>query len=86
VRLTVKDNGSGFSAECLESVFDPAVTVRPAVPAARELAGRLGGFARVESVEGIGTAVHLYFCRADPSAKSTRQLREEVPSTRAAAA
>jgi signal transduction histidine kinase len=86
VRLTVKDNGSGFSAECLESIFDPAVSVRPAVAAARELARRSGGFARAESVEGIGTAVHLYFCRADPSAESTRQLREEVPSTRAAAA
>src|SRR5438045_333337 len=58
VRLTVKDNGSGLSAECLDKIFDPAVTVRPAVAAARELARRLGGFAQVESAEGAGTAVH----------------------------
>ena len=86
VRLTVKDNGSGFSAEYLESIFDPAVTVRPAVAAAHELVRRLGGFARVESVEGIGTAVHLYFRRADPSGESAQRSPEEATSTRAAAA
>ena len=86
VRLTVKDNGSGFSAESLESIFDPAVTVRPAVAGARVLARRLGGFARVESVEGIGTAVHLHFRRADPSGEVRQQSQEEVSPTRAAAA
>jgi len=86
VRLTVKDNGSGFSAESLESIFDPAVTLRPAVAGARVLACRLGGFARVESVEGIGTAVHLYFRRADPSGGIRQQSQEEVSPTRAAAA
>jgi ABC-type nitrate/sulfonate/bicarbonate transport system substrate-binding protein len=85
VRLTVKDNGSGFSAESLESIFDPAVTVRPAVARARVLACRLGGFARVESVEGIGTAVHIYFRRADPN-EVRQQSQEEVSPTRAAAA
>jgi signal transduction histidine kinase len=86
VRVTVKDNGSGISAECLESIFIPAVTVRPTVAAARELACRLGGFACIESVEGIGTAVHLYFPRADPSGESPRRSREAVKSTREAAA
>jgi ABC-type nitrate/sulfonate/bicarbonate transport system substrate-binding protein len=86
VRLTVKDNGSGFSAERLKSILDPTVTVRPAVVAAHELARRLGGFVRVESVEGIGTAVHLYFRRADPSGESNRQPHEEASPTRAAAA
>jgi signal transduction histidine kinase len=86
VRLTVKDNGSGLSAEQLDGILDPEKTVRPAVAAAHELALRFGGFARAESVEGIGTAVHLYFRRADPSGESAEQLREDVPSTRAAAA
>jgi ABC-type nitrate/sulfonate/bicarbonate transport system substrate-binding protein len=87
VRLTVKDNGSGLSAECLERIFDPAVTVRPAVAAARELALRLGGFARVESVEGIGTAVHLYFRRASLTAeKSDQQPPEGDEKPQAAAA
>jgi ABC-type nitrate/sulfonate/bicarbonate transport system substrate-binding protein len=86
VRLTVKDDGSGLSAEQLDGILDPEKTVRPAVAAAHELALRFGGFARAESVEGIGTAVHLYFRRADPSGESAEQLREDVPSTTAAAA
>jgi ABC-type nitrate/sulfonate/bicarbonate transport system substrate-binding protein len=86
VRLTVKDNGSGFSAESLENIFDPAVTVRPEVAGARVLACRHGGFACVESVEGIGTAVHLYFRRADPGGEIRQQSQEEVSPTRAAAA
>ena len=64
VRLTIKDNGSGLSAECLDHIFDPAMTARSAVVTAAEAARRLGGFIRVESAEGIGTAVHLYFRRA----------------------
>jgi ABC-type nitrate/sulfonate/bicarbonate transport system substrate-binding protein/signal transduction histidine kinase len=64
VRLTVKDDGPGLIQERLDRIFDPAQTARPAVAAASELTRRLGGFARVESAEGIGTAVHLYFRRA----------------------
>jgi ABC-type nitrate/sulfonate/bicarbonate transport system substrate-binding protein len=87
VRLTVKDNGSGFSAEHLKSIFDPTVTVRPAVAAARELLLRFGGFARVESVQGIGTAVHLYFRRASLAAnKSAQQPPERDEKPQAAAA
>src|SRR5262249_57425840 len=64
VRLTVRDNGAGLSPERLDRLFEPAMTARPAVVAAAELTRRFGGFARVESAEGIGTAVHLYFRRA----------------------
>jgi signal transduction histidine kinase len=73
VRLSVKDNGAGLSPERLDQIFDPAATGRPAVAAAGELTRRLGGFARVESVEGIGTAVHLYFRRAGAAAGEGQQ-------------
>jgi hypothetical protein len=86
VRLTVKDNGSGLSGEHVDGIFDRETTVKPAIAAARELTRRLGGFARVESAEGIGTAVHLYFRRADPSAEGGPKSREEAASTTAAAA
>jgi ABC-type nitrate/sulfonate/bicarbonate transport system substrate-binding protein len=86
VRLTVKDNGSGLSAERLDDIFDPAVTVRPAVAAARELALLFDGFARVESADGIGTAVHLYFRRADPGGESSSRSEPETTPARAAAA
>lgn len=84
VRLTVRDNGPGLSPECLDVIFDPAATARPAVVAAEELTRRLGGFARVESAEGIGTAVHLYFRRAVASGESAQQSSEDDPQAEAA--
>jgi signal transduction histidine kinase len=86
VRLTVKDSGTGLSAERLDGISDPETTVRPAVAAAQELTRRLGGFTRVESLEGVGTAVHLYFCRAYPSADNARQSQDEALPARAEAA
>jgi ABC-type nitrate/sulfonate/bicarbonate transport system substrate-binding protein len=70
VRVTVKDSGCGLSAERLEHIFYPETTVRPAVAAAWQLTHRLGGFAAVESAEGVGTAVHLYFRRAVENGES----------------
>jgi signal transduction histidine kinase len=88
VRLTIKDNGPGLSPERLERLFDAAVTARPAVTAAGELTRRFGGFTRVESAEGIGTAVHLYFRRATAAGR-VAQLQlpaKEDPQAKAAAA
>jgi signal transduction histidine kinase len=64
LRLTVKDGGRGLSSAGLERVFYPKATARPAAAAAWQLTRRLGGFAAVESAEGVGTAVHLYFRRS----------------------
>ncbi len=86
VRLTIKDNGPGLSPERLARIFDPAATPRSAVVAAAELTRRLGGFARVESGEGIGTAVHLYFRRAIAAGGVAQQSAEEDPQAKAAAA
>jgi ABC-type nitrate/sulfonate/bicarbonate transport system substrate-binding protein len=63
VRVTVRDGGPGLSDEALEQILDPALTTRPGAAAAAETMRRLGGFIRVESAEGVGTAVHLYFPR-----------------------
>jgi hypothetical protein len=64
VRVTVRDNGPGLSDDALDRIFDRALTRRPAAAIAAEAMRALGGFARVESAVGIGTAVHLYFPRA----------------------
>jgi ABC-type nitrate/sulfonate/bicarbonate transport system substrate-binding protein len=64
VRMTVRDSGRGLSPAGLERVFYPKGTARPAAAAAWQLTRRLGGFAAVESAEGVGTAVHLYFRRS----------------------
>src|SRR5216683_5850199 len=63
-RITVRDNGPGLPDEALERIFDRTQTARPSAAAAAETMRDLGGFARVESAEGIGTAIHLYFPRA----------------------
>jgi ABC-type nitrate/sulfonate/bicarbonate transport system substrate-binding protein len=68
VRLTVRDSGPGLSEEALDRIFDPASTARPSAAAAALSLHAFGGFARVESAEGIGTAVHLYFPRASDAA------------------
>ena len=78
VRVTVRDNGPGLSDEALDRVFDAAATVRPSAALAAETMRRLAGFARVESAEGVGTAVHLYFPRIVGNA--------EAPAKPAAAA
>jgi len=86
VRLTIKDNGPGLSRERLDRILDPTATARPAVAAAGELSRRVGGFARVESAEGIGTAVHLYFRRAAITAGETAQRPPDDRQTKVAAA
>jgi len=85
VRLTVRDNGPGLSAERLDRIYDRAATTRPAVAAAADLARRFGGFARVESAEGIGTAVHLYFRRAVPAEVGVQRSPEDDEGAKAAA-
>jgi len=86
VRLTVRDNGPGLSAERLERIYERAATARPAVAAAADVVRRLGGFARVESAEGIGTAVHLYFRRATAVDVGVRRSSEDDEAAKAAAA
>jgi ABC-type nitrate/sulfonate/bicarbonate transport system substrate-binding protein len=84
MRATVKDSGAGLSPERLERIFYPETTARPAVAAAWRSAHRLGGFAAVESVEGVGTAVHLYFRRASEAARPIDQSGAEYMQAQAA--
>lgn len=65
VRLTVRDSGRGLSEDALDQVFDPELTRRAAAARAAEAMRQLGGFIRVESAEGVGTAVHIYFPRLE---------------------
>jgi ABC-type nitrate/sulfonate/bicarbonate transport system substrate-binding protein len=62
-RITVRDSGPALSEAEFVRVFEPEASSRPTIAAAAAAVERLGGFIRVESAEGIGTAVHLYFAR-----------------------
>ena len=69
-RITVRDSGPGLSDDAFEHILDPESTSRPAIARAAAVMERLGGFVRVESAEGIGTAVHLYFARVGDEAEA----------------
>jgi signal transduction histidine kinase len=69
VRVTVRDNGPGLSEEALDRIFEPGASARPSVAIADPIMRSLGGYARVESAEGVGTAVHLYFARETAPAR-----------------
>ena len=81
-RLTIRDNGPGFSEEALARILDPAATARPSAATGAEAVRALGGFLRVESAEGVGTAVHLYF----PRVIEEKQAQAAEPEEPAAAA
>lgn len=72
-RITVRDSGSALTDAEFEHILDPDATSRPAVARAAAVMERLGGFVRVESAEGVGTAIHLYFARVGDEA-------EEIPT------
>ena len=73
VRVTVRDSGPGLSDEALDQVLDPALTKRPSAATAAAALRRIGGFVRVESAEGIGTAVHLYVPRIAAAGVATAE-------------
>jgi signal transduction histidine kinase len=62
-RITVRDSGPGLDDGEFAKILNLTDTSRPAVARAVAVMERLGGFVRVESAEGVGTAVHLYFAR-----------------------
>ena len=67
-RITVRDNGPALSEDEFARIFEPDISARPAIAAAAAAVERIGGFTRVETAEGVGTAVHLYFARVTEAA------------------
>jgi signal transduction histidine kinase len=78
-RITVRDNGRALSEAEFIEVFDPSASARPAIAAAAAEVERIGGFIRVETAEGVGTAVHLYFARIAPA--TVQRLAAAPPPT-----
>jgi signal transduction histidine kinase len=78
-RITVRDSGPGFSETQLERIFDPTATARAAIAAAWPAMNKLGGYVRVESAEGVGTAVHLYFAREEQEKPAAAAEEDPAP-------
>ena len=83
-RITVRDNGPALTATEFGEIFDWARSTRPAIATAADTMGRIGGFVRVETAEGIGTAVHLYFPRFTEPGSASADV--EATAVRAAMA
>jgi CheY-like chemotaxis protein len=73
VMLTVSDTGHGMSPEVLKHVMEPFFTTKePGKGTGLGLATvhtsvrQSGGFVAIDSSEGEGTSVHLYFPKAEP--------------------
>ena len=73
VMLTISDTGHGMSPEVLERAMEPFFTTKdPGKSTGLGLATvhgtvrQSGGFVAIESTEGEGTSVHLYFPKAEP--------------------
>jgi PAS domain S-box-containing protein len=89
VRLSICDTGTGIAADMLEKVFEPFFTTKEVgkgtglgLSQVYGFARQSGGMATVESQPGRGTAVSLYFPRAQ---KADEGMSAHVTKTAAAA-
>ncbi len=81
VTLAISDNGSGISPETMGSMFEPFQTTKAdgtglGMLIVRRILREHGGELEVESEEGAGTTVTLYFPRTD---KRVRMLEDRPP-------
>ena len=73
VMLTVSDTGHGMSPEVLKHAMEPFFTTKDpgkgtglGLATIHSTVRQSGGFVAIDSTEGEGTSVHLYFPKAEP--------------------
>ena len=73
VMLTVSDTGNGMSPAVLKSAMEPFFTTKDpgqgtglGLATVHSAVRQSGGFVAIDSTEGEGTSVHLYFPKAEP--------------------
>ncbi|WP_447613109.1 ATP-binding protein [Comamonas sp. C24C] len=80
VMVSVADNGMGMSEEIKARIFDMFFTTKPegkgaglGLPMVKNFMDHVQGLIEVESTQGLGTIVSLYFPRAQPAAAQVPQ-------------
>ena len=73
VMLTVSDTGHGMSPEVLKHAMEPFFTTKDpgkgtglGLATVHSTVRQSGGFVAIDSAEGEGTSIHLYFPKAEP--------------------
>jgi signal transduction histidine kinase len=77
IRLTVSDTGQGMTPEVLKRAMEPFFTTKEqgtglGLATVYGTLQHSGGFVAIQSAVGRGTAVHLYFPKADRGLSSSR--------------
>jgi signal transduction histidine kinase/ActR/RegA family two-component response regulator len=90
-RLTVRDTGRGIAAELLPRIFDPFFTTKTASPGSglglavvQGIVRRHAGAITVESTQGSGTTVRVYWPALAPDVAAPRPSLPPVPAAPAA--
>jgi two-component system cell cycle sensor histidine kinase/response regulator CckA len=85
VRIAVKDDGIGMSADVLARVFEPFFTTKPlgagtglGLSMVYGIVNQSGGFARIDSTPGLGTMVAVYLPLVR-EALTTEEAATEAP-------
>ena|GEM_PF-3523482 len=89
VRLSVRDNGTGIPVDKLEKIFEPFYTTKEVgkgtglgLAVIQALTHSHRGALELESVEGEGTAFHLYFPKLRPEELQETARSEEYAVVR----
>ncbi len=93
VALTVRDTGTGMAPEIAGKAFEPFFTTKEigrgsglGLSQVHGVANQLGGGARIDSVPGQGTALHVYLPRATTDAVRLPELPARTPGDAVTAA
>jgi signal transduction histidine kinase len=83
-RIEVRDEGAGIPPELVERVFEPFFTTKPAgqgtglgLAVVKQVVDRAGGFVRVESQPGKGTAFQVFLPRVTADDEAELKRKEE---------
>jgi len=85
VRLTVRDSGTGMSADVLSKVFEPFFSTKEVgrgsglgLSMVYGFANQSGGTVTIDSEEGVGTTVHMWLPRSGDARTGDEQRSDAV--------